>query len=173
MTLSELRRFFTYNEWANARILGAAEGLSREALTKDLASSFPSIRDTLSHIVAVEWVWLRRWKGESPSVAPDWAAAPDVQTLKARLRDVEAERAGFLDGLRDADLQRRVAYVNFKDEHWEYALGDLLLHLVNHSTYHRGQVATMLRQVGAGAPATDFLVYEDVKVGPDPGVSGL
>ena len=71
MNVAGLHSFFAYNEWANARLLGAVTDLSNEQFTKDLGSSFRSIRDTLSHIVAVEWVWLRRWKGESPLAAPD------------------------------------------------------------------------------------------------------
>jgi uncharacterized damage-inducible protein DinB len=162
MTLAALRRFFAYNEWANARVFDAAGRVSRDQFTKDLGSSFPSIRDTLAHLAGVEWVWLRRWKGESPSATPGWMAASDVDTLRTHLHEVESERAAFLDALNESDLQRRIAYINFKGERWEYSLADMLLHLVNHSTYHRGQVVTMLRQVGAAAPATDFLVYEDV-----------
>lgn len=166
MNLPELRRLFAYNDWANARILDAAGRLTGDQLERDLGGSFPSIRDTLSHIVAVEWVWLRRWLGESPRAWPDWAAAPGVQSLTARLQEIEAERAAFFDGLRGGDLQDQVAYVNLKGERREYALETLLLHVVNHSTYHRGQVATMCRQAGASAPATDLVVYEDSRGGP-------
>ena len=107
-------------------------------------------------------MWLRRWKGESPRALPDWAVAPGVEDLRAKLRGIETERAAFLDTLTDAGLSRRVAYTNLKGEPLEYVLADLLMHLVNHSTYHRGQVAAMCRQVGATAvPATDFLDFED------------
>ena len=160
MNTTGLQSFFAYNEWANARLLAATADLSNEQFTRDLQSSFRSIRDTLSHIVAVEWVWLRRWKGESPSAGPDWAASPSRETLRNKLREVETERSAFLASLSDSDLMQPITYRNLKGEEWRYLLGDLLLHLVNHSTYHRGQITTMLRQVGITPPSTDLLIFK-------------
>jgi uncharacterized damage-inducible protein DinB len=162
MNSAELRSLFAYNEWANARLLGVVSDLSDEQFTRELASSFPSIRDTFSHIVAVEWVWLRRWKGESPSAVPDWATTPSPQILRKKLSEVEIERSTFLESLGEHDLQQTITYRNLKGEEWRYLLADLLLHLVNHSTYHRGQIATMLRQVGATPLPTDLLIFKDV-----------
>ncbi|MGI8783750.1 MAG: DinB family protein [Acidobacteriota bacterium] len=161
MNVTEIRVLFVYNEWANVRLLDAVGQLSDEQFTRPLASSFPSIRDTFSHVIAVEWVWLRRWKGESPALIPEWAVGSPLELLRKKLKGIEAERATFLTALGEQEMQQPVSYTNFKGERWRYALEDLLLHLVNHSTYHRGQVATMLRQVGALPPATDFLVYKD------------
>jgi uncharacterized damage-inducible protein DinB len=108
----------------------------------------------------VEWVWLRRWKGESPSALPEWATAPNPRILRQKLSEIEAERSAFLTSLGEQDMQRTVTYRNLKGEEWRYLLGDLLLHLANHSTYHRGQIATMLRQVGAKPLPTDLLVFK-------------
>ncbi len=161
MNAAEIRRLFDYNEWANARLLRVVAGLTIEQFTKDLRSSFASIRDTFAHIVAAEWIWLQRWEGVSPRSAPEWSVSPTPQVLHDRLSELEAERRPFLASLRDEDLQRHISYTNLKNEQWRYALGDALVHLVNHSTYHRGQVVTMLRQVGASAVATDLLVFRD------------
>lgn len=163
MAIDLIRTLFAYDEWANARFLDAACQLSHEQWTKDLSSGFPSIRETLSHVVATEWVYLRRWNGESPTTVPGWAKAPDAASLRTRLTEVEAERAVFLASLTESDLQRQIAYRNFKGEEWRYTCRDLLLHLVNHSTYHRGQVATMMRQVRAHPPSTDLLVFQDAR----------
>jgi uncharacterized damage-inducible protein DinB len=162
MTLSGIRNLIAYDEWANGRTLDAAESLDAERLGRHLGSSFPSIHQTIAHIVGVEWVWLRRWHGESPREEPEWMREPGIAGLRARLHALEDERAAFLDTLDEAALSRLIAYTNFRGERWEYSLVSMLLHLVNHSTYHRGQVATMLRQVGAPAPATDLLVYYDM-----------
>ena len=161
MTTSTLRRLFDYNEWANARTLQSVEGLTPEVLVRDLSSSFRSIAETLAHIVSVEWVWLRRWKGVSPSSVPEWAADTDRRSLGQRLREIEQGRAAFLASLGEADLDRVILDTNFKGEAWRCTLRNMLLHLVNHSTYHRGQVATMLRQVGAVPLATDLLLFQD------------
>jgi len=77
------------------------------------------------------------------------------------LNDVDRRRQEFIHDLTDDRLDVRIGYENIKGEHWEYPLGHMLQHVVNHSTYHRGQVITMLRQLGANAVSTDFLLYFD------------
>jgi uncharacterized damage-inducible protein DinB len=161
MNVKEVRGLFVYSEWANALVLDAAARLSGEEFTRGLGNSFPSVRDTLVHLLFAEWVWLRRWRGESPRVVLDPAEFPDVERVRARLAEVARERAELIDGLGDADLEAVVAYVNAKGEEWRYPLGRMMQHVVNHSTYHRGQIVTMLRQLGAGAPSTDLLYYDD------------
>lgn len=157
--LSYIRELYAHDEWANARFLAAAAELDSERYTRDLGSSFPSIQDTLSHVVVVEWVWLRRWHGESPSAPPAWAEAPDAASLRARLSEIEAERGEWMSSLGPQDLARHVSYHSVKGDLFEYPLRDQLLHLAIHSNYHRGQLTTMFRQIGATPPATDFLVF--------------
>lgn len=152
MTLDEIRDFLRYNEWANARMMRAVE-----------AAGFDAVREPLAHIVAVEWVWLMRWQGSSPTAVPEWAANPTFDELRAKLADIERERQAFIGGLSEEDLGRRIRYRNLKGEEWEYPLGDLLLHYVNHSTYHRGQVAMLLRKSGATPAPTDLLLYYDAR----------
>jgi uncharacterized damage-inducible protein DinB len=86
----------------------------------------------------------------------------DVESVRAALAEVARERTELVAGLSDADLETVVAYVNSKGEEWRYPLGRMMQHVANHSTYHRGQVVTMLRQLGASAPSTDLLYYDDV-----------
>jgi uncharacterized damage-inducible protein DinB len=161
MNVKEARELFAYDEWANALVLDAAARLTEEEFTRGLGNSFPSVRDTLVHLLFAEWVWLRRWRGESPRVVLDPAEFPDVGRVRARLAEVARERAELLADLPDADLEVVVAYVNAKGEEWRYPLGRMMQHVANHSTYHRGQVVTMLRQLGASAPSTDLLYYDD------------
>jgi uncharacterized damage-inducible protein DinB len=160
MKLSEYRLLFAYDCWANGRLLQAAGELDGDRYAQELGGSFASVRDTMAHIVAVEWIWLRRWCGESPSAMPDWAVAPESAALRRKLDEIEVEQDRFMATLSDEGLQRIVEYRNLKGETYRYPLGDLLLHLVNHSTYHRGQAATLLRQLGAVPPPTDFLVFK-------------
>jgi uncharacterized damage-inducible protein DinB len=156
MTIEEATELFDYGSWANALMLGAAEALTREQLEAHLESSFPSVLATLAHIVGVEWVWLRRWTGESPRSVPEWISHPDLPDLEARLGAVEAERAAFLA---EADLDRVVSYQGLDGQAFSLPLGKLMRHVVNHSTYHRGQLAMMLRQLGQTPPSTDFTRY--------------
>ncbi len=156
MTTDEARELFGYGSWANARMFGAAEALPEARLDAVAASSFPSLQATLAHIVGAEWIWLRRWLGESPGSAPTWAGGAPLAELESRRAAVETERAAFLDRLADGDLDAPVTYRGLDGQGFSLPLGKLMRHVVNHSTYHRGQIATQLRQLGRTPPNTDY-----------------
>jgi uncharacterized damage-inducible protein DinB len=159
MTIDEARGLFGYSAWANGRMFDAAAALRADQLAATIASSFPSVLGTLAHIVSTEWIWSRRWLGDSPTAAPAWVTASSLSELRARLTEVESERDRFLDGLTDADLERVVEYRRVSGEAYADRLADLVRHAVNHSTYHRGQLATQLRQIGVQPPGTDLVSY--------------
>jgi len=159
MTLPGLLDLFRYNTWANARIAESLLRLPPEAPTQDLGGSFPTVRATFAHLVAAEWLWLERWRGSNPTAAPGWVASGDLPELVRQLGEVEAGRDAFLAGRSESDLDAACAFTLLSGKAASHALRDLLLHTANHSTYHRGQVAAMLRRLGSPAPATDFLVY--------------
>ncbi|MGD8495185.1 MAG: DinB family protein [Gemmatimonadales bacterium] len=157
---AEIRELFAYDRWASRRILDAVSRLTPEEFDRDLGSSHPSVRATLAHLLAANWVWLERWLGRSPSGLPD--AGWDVGTLealRAKWADVERARRAFVDGLADGDLERPLAYRNTGGEPFEQPLWQTLRHAVNHASYHRGQVVTMLRQLGAEAVSTDLVLF--------------
>lgn len=156
--MDDIRDLFAFTRWADERILDACAALGGEELRRDMGSSFPSVLDTLVHIASSEWIWLKRWNGHSPTAPPDWAIA-DVAALRGHWGAVWADLATFLSGLAAGDLNRAVAYRNLRGDAFEAPLGQLMRHVVNHSTYHRGQVVTMLRQLGATPPPTDLVLY--------------
>jgi len=158
MTANEARQLFAYGSWANGLVFGAARALPVEELTAPAASSFPSVGATLAHIVGTEWIWLRRWLGESLP-APPWVARADLAELELQRAAVEAERGSYLAGLKDADLDRTVSYLNLAGKAFTNPLSDLVRHVVNHSTYHRGQLATQLRHLGRTPPNTDLIAF--------------
>lgn len=160
MRLADVRSLFDYNEWANERIFSAASRLDPDTFTTPRGSSFSSIRDTAAHIATSEWVWLRRWSGESPAGSPDWGSLLGASALAEQLHQVETERHALLSSLTEADLQAPLTYRNLKGEEFRQPLVDQMTHVVNHSTYHRGQIATLFRQAGASAPATDLIVFK-------------
>jgi uncharacterized damage-inducible protein DinB len=159
MTIQEALELFAYNAWANGRVFDAAEALTADQVGATASSSFPSVRGTLGHLVSGEWVWLRRWQGESPSVIPEWADGSSLAELRSRLAAVQAERDGYFASMKDTDLARVVEYRNIAGEAHAEPLAGLVRHVVNHSTYHRGQVATQLRQLGVTPPGTDLVVF--------------
>ena len=163
MNKEDIDQLYSYNKWANLTVLQSVAPLSQEELTRQLGGSFPSVRETLVHILGAEWIWLRRWKGVSPRALFDKAEFPSLDVIKGRWREIETEQMDFVKDLTDEKLKQIVSYVNLKGQTWEYPLGWLMQHLVNHSSYHRGQVANFLRQLGATPAATDFLIYFDVQ----------
>jgi uncharacterized damage-inducible protein DinB len=155
----EIRDLFAYNRWANLRILDAAAALDDDALARDLGSSFPSVLATIAHLLDADWLWLRRWLGESPTAMPaDWDRS-SLDALRATWDDIEADRTALLARLDDPALAREVSYRDMAGTPWTSRMDDMLRHVVNHSTYHRGQIVTMLRQLGATPPATDLIAY--------------
>lgn len=165
MNENDIQLLYEYNRWANARILAAASALTEEQFTKDLSSSHRSVCDTLVHILSGEWIWLMRWQGISPTSMLDPADFPSVHSLRTKWAEVESEQADFINRVTNDSLAMVIAYVNTMGEGWKYPLGQMMQHIVNHSSYHRGQVTTMLRQLGAEAVPLDFLVFIDMKSG--------
>jgi uncharacterized damage-inducible protein DinB len=164
MTVAEVRHLFRYTEWANARALDAAEALPPEELLRDVHISHKSILGTLLHMAGAEWIWLERWHGHSP-VGPDvWAGwtAGDARSLdqvREKWQPVIRRRHAYLDKLSDVDLPRELGYTRFTGEAYSLPLVQQLLHVVNHTTLHRGQVVGMIRQQGVVPPTTDLLFY--------------
>lgn len=159
MDPAAVRSLYRYDEWANARLIDAVAELPEERRRAPIESSFPSLLETVGHIVSAEWIWLERWRGESPSLVPGWVDHPVFEDVCARLRVVERERHAFLASLTAEDLETTIAYRLMSGAPHEDRLLDLLLHVVNHSSYHRGQLVTMLRQVGGRTVSTDYVVF--------------
>lgn len=159
----EILKLFAYNRWANARTLESVSGLTSEEFVRKLGGSFPSVHETLAHIYAAEWVWLERWRSRSPRGLTTAQEVPTLEALRERWCAVEDEQKTFLERLTEARMAEVVSYVNVQGETWSYPLEEMLVHVVNHSTYHRGQVATMLRQLGKKPESTDYLLFLDGK----------
>src|SRR5437870_2987723 len=116
MTTDDLRSLLDFNYWARDRMLAALDELSPDQYTRNLGSSFPSIRDTAVHIYAAEWVWLQRWHGESPTalIKPD--AFADVASLRHAWRENETKVCAFLEQMGDTGLERLIEYKLFSGE---------------------------------------------------------
>ena len=156
-----LRELYDYNFWARDRQLSVCAQLSDELLSQPLGASFGSLRDTLKHIAGAEWVWMERFAGREARSVPWYKEVHSVEELRARWKMIEADLRKFLATLTPESLTRPLTYVNFKGETWTYPLWQPVLHVANHSTYHRGQVTMALRQLGVTPPAIDFLLFYD------------
>ena len=159
MTITEVRWLFDYNDWANAITMDAAATLTPEQLSQPNGSSYPSVLLTLAHIVGGEWVWLQRWLRQPVKGFPEWVTAPSFADIRARLAALEEQRRSFFAGVTDADLTVPRPFTLMSGASDTQPLDVMVRHITNHSTYHRGQIATFMRQLGARPPSTDLIVF--------------
>jgi uncharacterized damage-inducible protein DinB len=159
MNIEDVRTLYDYNAWANNRAVEACAAIAPEQFTRDLASSFNSLRDTLAHIYGAEWVWLERWHGRTPTGLPPSTDFPDFETTQRRLTDIDRNLVDYVASLNAGDLQRVHEIKTTAGALYSHPLWQMLQHLANHGTYHRGQVTTMLRQLGAKAVGTDMILF--------------
>ena len=141
-----LRRQFAYDEWANREVLKAiraTDGSNQRSL------------QLMSHIVAAERVWLERLK-QVPQSVPVWPE-PDLAQCEAQVAELRREWLEFLDLITAGDVSQSISYKNTKGEEWTSTIVDVLTHVVMHSAYHRGQIATHMRANGQTPANTDFI----------------
>lgn len=168
LPLGLVHQLFDYNYWARDRQLEACEALTPEQFRRPLGNSFSSLQETLTHLLIAEWLWHERFRGRSPRTVPDAAEFATLSSLAERWRIVERDMREYLAGLSEEMLVCPLTYANLRGEQWTYPLWRVLLHLVNHQTYHRGQVTTLLRQLGTLPEPVDLLVADDMGLFKDP-----
>jgi uncharacterized damage-inducible protein DinB len=159
MKPQEIIALYEFNAWANHKTLHSVSALTTEQFTRDLGSSYRSVRDTLVHIHLVEWIWLERLHGRSPAAFPATEEFPDVVKLKSRWADLEALQLQYARTLTQADLDEVLEYKTLSFGPGRNPRWQMIQHVVNHGSYHRGQVTTMLRQLGAQAVSTDLISF--------------
>jgi len=152
MNLQELCTLVDYHYWARDRLLEAVERLTPEQFTQTIENSFPSVRDTLVHLWGAEVVWLARWEGNSPTGLPGTDGFSDLASVRAAWAQEERRLRALLERLGDEGVARSMEYRMFDGRPYVQPFWQMLQHLVNHGSYHRGQVTMMLRQLHV-APA--------------------
>lgn len=156
--LDDIAELLAYNRWAHDRFLDVIESLDPETVEREIESSFSSIRATLAHMVGAERTWVARWESGEGHLPDTWDELSVVE-LREELRGVKLRQDAFLTTLDDGDLTREVHYRDRAGNPHTSSIRHMLMHVVNHATYHRGQLVTLLRQVGAVPPSTDFIRY--------------
>jgi uncharacterized damage-inducible protein DinB len=159
MNVDDFRLLYDFNAWANHRIIESCAVLTPEQFSRDLGSSFRSVRETLAHNYGATWAWLERWHGRTPTAMPPQADFPDLETVRRRYAEIDRNLVDYVASLTGEDVQRIIYYRNFAGETHARPLWQLLQHVANHGTYHRGQIATLLRQLGAKAASTDLVIF--------------
>ncbi|MBI3241224.1 MAG: DinB family protein [Chloroflexi bacterium] len=158
-SLSAIKMLYDYNHWANAKMLTACEALTIDQWDRDLGYSWGSVHGLLTHMFAAETVWLARWQGNSPQALRQAADFPTYRDLRRAWEKLDAEINLFIDSCDEKILKQEITYTNTKGESRAFPLGHLMLHLSNHSTHHRGELAAMLAIMGVPHPEDDLLWY--------------
>ncbi|MHB1653813.1 MAG: DinB family protein [Desulfitobacteriaceae bacterium] len=159
MNKNQIKELYDYNDWANQQLLDVVGKFEPEDFTRDLSSSFKSIRDTMVHILRAEELWLSRWMGEKGRglISPD--DFPTHLSLIGPWNTFRDQIKNFLSSLSDEDLLEEISYKNIKGIVYSTELWKQMLHVTNHSTHHRGQVVTMIRQLKKQPPSTGLINY--------------
>jgi uncharacterized damage-inducible protein DinB len=159
MNLQDIKEMFDFNAWANRRTFEAAAKVSAGDYHKDLKSSHGGLHGTLAHLVGAEKVWLERWldPGAKPSIKLDDVSSPeDLQNV---WEELNAKREQFIASLTEEKLHAPVTMFTMSGASFTHSYAEMMQHLVNHSSYHRGQIAGMMRQLGFQPAPTDWILY--------------
>ena len=176
MTISEIRDLFAYNAWANRRIFENVAQVRHDQYMADMKTSHGGIHGTLTHMIGAEKIWLDRWRKEPKPMPLKAADIPSFDELKRIWETVNEERNRFLAKFKDdspdepmTETTRTMKYTEtpggaitvttLKGDSYTNTFSQMMQHLVNHSTYHRGQIVAMLRQIGVTPSATDLIAY--------------
>ncbi|AZO70042.1 MAG: damage-inducible protein DinB [Mesorhizobium sp.] len=168
--LQHLRRMARNNLWSNDRLYRAVLALQPGEFEAERTSFFPSIKETLNHILAVDHLYLDFLTdgGRGAAAYDDFVPFDNAADLAAAQADFDRKLIAFCDGLTDADLDRRVITDRREDGMIPERIGDILGHVFLHDIHHRGQVHAMFSGTSVAPPQLDeFLLDYDIKLRKD------
>lgn len=146
MQVEQMKELYDYNHWANERLWQVVTGLSLDQLAIDMKNGIGDIPTTLLHMVNGVWTWRTRWQGRllTPALRAD--DFPTLHVIRLRGQEEEQQVQQFLMTLRDEDLNREVQYVHpaSLDRVFTQPLWKTMVHLINHQTQHRSEIAMQL-----------------------------
>jgi uncharacterized damage-inducible protein DinB len=153
-----LRSHLAYTAWASQRLVHAASLLSETELTHDFKTSEHSVLGTLVHTFAADRVWLSRFK-RVPRTGYSSEADYHLTVLQTEWPALHTRWSEWAAGLTDQEFLANLEYTDLKGNPWSQPLWQLVMHVVNHGTHHRGQVSGFLRALGHTPPPLDLVVY--------------
>ncbi len=162
-----LLTYTSYEQWANEALLGVALSLSVEEQRREITSSFPSVHKTLLHMLGASSIWWQRLQRVNPIVPVSQTSDMHMDELAGKLLGFNQQWHDWLTAANEQDLLTPLTYITLAGDSFTQPLVDIILHLNNHGTYHRGQLVTMFRQLGVTRiPQTDYILYRRINKGP-------
>lgn len=162
MLMTDAKQFYDYHSWANKKIFTHIENLPEKTAYQEVKSVFPSVSDVLLHMCRADYIWLNVLSGVAYQEIIDSAgklesAHGNMAAIKQLAADLESQYHDFFS--RQTDLEQTFTMQHPKLGTLESTYADTILHVVNHGTYHRGNVTAMLRQLGHSGVPTDYMYY--------------
>lgn len=155
-----LKQLASYNVWASQKILDVILTLPAEKQMAEVPSSFNSLHKTILHMLDAENIWWQRMKMQERITRPSDNFTGSTNELTENLLQQSRQWEAWVSNASDLSLEHVFQYQNNKKEHVKLPIWQMLVHVFNHGTYHRGQLINMLRQLGADKlPSTDFSAY--------------
>jgi uncharacterized damage-inducible protein DinB len=159
MTLQEVKLLHAFNSWASQRVFDTVATLTPDQFTRDMASSHQSIQGTLFHIVAAEKIWLSRWRNQPDPPKLQRSDLPTAAALHAEWEKVGLETAKWLGTMTDKSLQDSFTMTTSSGTTYRHTYVQAVQHVVDHGSYHRGQIIALLRQLGVTPPVTGMIAF--------------
>ena len=159
MNTEDIRLLYRYNAWANMRILNAAALVPGAQFLAPAGFPHGGLRSTLTHILFAEWVWRKRWEGDSPTTMIEPEDFPTFEAIRDRWRNEDESLDALLDNINDARLNTELEYKSTKGEPKRNVLWQLMAHLVNHGTQHRTEAAALLTDMGHSPGDIDLILF--------------
>jgi uncharacterized damage-inducible protein DinB len=155
-----LLQYAAYHIWANGLLMDAIAQLDPETQNKEVPSSFPSLFKTILHIWDAESIWWQRMKLQERIIRPSDNFNGDFKELSQQLLNQDKQWQDWINNAQEHMLQHVFLYQNSKREQFKQPLYQMLLHIFNHGTYHRGQLVNIMRQLNISKiPPTDFIIW--------------
>ena len=154
----------SYNVWANDIVKNWIDHIDNRQWTQTIVSSFPSLSETVLHILGAESIWLERLnKTQNPVWLPFVFEGNKDETVEKWLK-ASNQLKSFVESLKEEDMEKEISFKRVNGEAVEMSVFQILSHVFNHSTYHRGQIVTILRQVGYDhVTSTDLMGFYRIK----------
>ena len=160
MSANHYRRLFEYNDWANHRVWECAASLSDEQFRRPCGYSIGSIHAQLVHQMGVEWLFLQRTQGISPTSIPEADEYPTREAIRQQWDGIASDWLPYLAYLNDDALDGSITFTSFNGKTQRtMPLWEILSQLLNHSTDHRAQTLALIHQVGGKTLEQDFIFY--------------
>ncbi len=164
MNISYIQTLYRYNQWSNGRILDAAAKLSPEQFIAPSEHPHRYLRGVLTHTLFAEWIWLKRWTGESPTTRLKPDDFPTFESLRSRWAEEEAKLMQFVAELTEERLNAPFYYTSTEGTKYENILWEAMVHVVNHGMQHRSEAAAILTELGSSPGDLDFILFTRKKL---------